>query len=779
MPKPLSRLDALHSLRVANVDAALATAFATLVSGTFLVGYIKFLGGSDAWVNLLAALPSLFGILQIPGAIIGRGFASYKRFVLPGGLLWRLLYIPFALLPFVAISGDLKLVVVACCVSLAAACTLFVNSIYNDWLAELVPASSRGWYFGRRQVIATAVGATVGVLGGVLLDGFKRAGEERAGFGTIFGIGLLCAAASFVFFLRMHDLTRAHPVRQSLRDGLASMSHPVRDRDFRRVLVFLGVFVVGQTIAGNLFSAFALESLDLSFTILTIAGATHAVGIVAFTRLWGYLADKYGNRPVLFLLCVGVTLTPVMWLFCKPGAPTLNALLLIPGHVFSGAMWGGATLCQLNILLATAKPEDRANYIGVGLAAQALVGGLAPLLGGELMSIFRQFWEPEIAYKVLFGVTMLARIVAVVPLLYVNEEGSVRLREALRHIRKVTPKGFGALRSLSRSETPDRREQAIHRVGAQGLSLALSEIIEALHDPSPSVRRQAAQALAKLRDPAAVPALIHMLNDHPDLADEETFEALGELGQAEAVEPLVRYLQSPVALTRRAAARALGKIGNPAAIEPLLAAAADFGDADLRRASLQALRLLGAKEAEPIFAAALLDPLPSIRIAAAEAVADFELRGAAGAVRESLTSFFDEGESEVAYALGAVGDPSDLERILDFAQRCESMITRRRCLLGAARLLDVEQAVYRLLLMEGFARDSALIELLRPATRKSARMRAALDRFASGDEAGALQALAKALPSETLDALARRPVNESFLVAAAWIAAGMSPPQPR
>lgn len=770
MSQPISRLEALSSLRSSNIDGALATAFGTLVSGTFLVGFVKYLGGSDAWVNLLAALPSLFGILQIPGAIWGRGFASYKRFVFPGGLGWRLFHTPLILLPLIALGADSKLIILALCVSVAAACALTVNPIYNDWLAELVPPSSRGWYFGRRQILATAVGATVGFMGGVALDAFKDSGHEAVGYSTIFGVGGLFAAASMVFFLRMHDLPRANPIRQSLRDGLAAMLVPVRDRRFRSVLVFLCAFVGGQAIAGNLFSAFALESLKMPFKILTLAGAMHALGIVAFTRLWGYLADKYGNRPVLFLLAVGITLSPLMWLFCYPGRDIANAWILVPGHIFSGAMWGGVMLCQFNLLLATADPEDRANYIGVGLAIQALVGGLSPLIGGELMAHFRTLWAPEVAYKVLFGVAMGARFLSVFPLVYVREPGSVRLREALKHLRRVTPKGYQALRSLSKSETPVHREQAIFKAAEQGMSLALDEIIDALHDPSPAVRRQAAKGLAQLRDPRAVPPLIHQLEEHPDLVEEETMEALGELADESAVGPLLRYLQSPRALTRRAAAKALGRIGSPSAIQELMASASDPNDPDLRRACLQALRLLGANEAADVYSRALMDPSPSNRIAAAEAVSELELSECLEAVRSSLTQFTDEAESEVAYALGAIGGIEDLPLILEHAERSVSIITRRRCLLGAARMLGVETECYRLFLTDGFARDSALLEMLRPAIRQDSRVRVALDRFASGDDAGALQAMAKATPSPWLAPFAAKPVREAFLVVAVRLA---------
>ena len=51
-----NRLQSLRSLRFANLDGSFATAFATLTSGAFLVGYMKQLGANDFWIGLLAAV---------------------------------------------------------------------------------------------------------------------------------------------------------------------------------------------------------------------------------------------------------------------------------------------------------------------------------------------------------------------------------------------------------------------------------------------------------------------------------------------------------------------------------------------------------------------------------------------------------------------------------------------------------------------------------------------------------------------------------------------------
>ncbi len=751
---------------MANADASFSTAFATLVTGAFIVGYIKLLGGSDLWIGLISALPALLGILQIPGAILGRRYGSFKKFVASGSTPWRLLYIPVAILPLLALPPNAALTILVICVSAAAACSLFVNPTYNEWLAEMVPGRSRGWFFSRRNALLTAVGGVVGILGGYALDTFRHAGRESLGLSVIFGTGVACAAISFGFYLRMSDLPRPAVVRETVKQGFQAVARPFADREFRRVLVFVSIFFAGQTYAGNLYTAYALESLKLSFTVIQLCGVMQALAMVLFGRLWGFLSDRYGNKPTLMLAGLGIATNPIPWLLTVPGQDARNIAILLPGHFIMGIFWSGVALCQFNILLATAKDEDRANYLAAGMTLQSVMSGIAPLVGASLMTLARPSWGPLYAYKSVFITAGVLRGLAMLFLIPVREEGSSRLATTLSHLRTVSAKGVRAMRNLSRSGDESRRAEAIEVVARQGYALATEEVAKALSDPSPEVRRQAAAALGKLGDSSAAWALVEHLEQHPDLVEEETIEAIGLLQEPCAVPLLIRFLQSPRSLLRRAAARALGRIGGEEAINPLIEGASVKEDPDLRRASIQALRALKAIEGSTAIADALFDPHPSVRTAAAEAVSELELHDALPYVRQSLAYYQDEAMSEVAYALGAVGTLDDLPLILKTAKEATSKTTRRRCLLGAARLLGVEQVTYRLMLREGMDRDAALMAILGVKGRGNAKVRIALTRFSSGDEAGALDALVAAWRKPELRVLAENKVEESFLVAA-------------
>ena len=173
-----------------------------------------------------------------------------------------------------------------------------------------------------------------------------------------------------------------------------------------------------------------------------------------------------------------------------------------------------------------------------------------------------------------------------------------------------------------------------------------------------------------------------------------------------------------------------------------------------------------ARDALSVFGDALVDPHPSVRTAAAEAVGELELRALADTVRQSMEWFPDDALSEMAYALGCVGGVQDLPLILGTAQGAINDTTRRRCLLGAARLLGVEGDLYRMMTLEDIARDNAMLQKLRTGIRRNPILGQALDRYSSGDEAGALRLMADAKPLPMLAVFADHPVEDSFIVAA-------------
>ena len=132
-PRPV-RLENLRTLRFANLDGSFATAFATLIGGAFIVGYIKTVASgahADRWIGLITSIPGFLGLIQIPGAIWGRSFPNYKGFIFRPALIYRFLHLPIAFLPLLTLWIDVKLAIILGCLALASAMINIVNPIYN------------------------------------------------------------------------------------------------------------------------------------------------------------------------------------------------------------------------------------------------------------------------------------------------------------------------------------------------------------------------------------------------------------------------------------------------------------------------------------------------------------------------------------------------------------------------------------------------------------------------------------------------------------------------
>ena len=200
------------------------------------------------------------------------------------------------------------------------------------------------------------------------------------------------------------------------------------------------------------------------------------------------------------------------------------------------------------------------------------------------------------------------------------------------------------------------RESAAEALGGLGDDAATGSLLAALNDESVDVRAAAAGALGDVGDARAAPALLQGLDDlHPEVR-KASAEALGALGDAAAVDPLIGALDDPNAGVREAAAGSLGELGDASAVSALTIALRD-GEADVREAAAESLGQLDDRRAIAPLSRALEDPSPDVRRSAAIAL------GAIGDRRavEPLIDALDDREALVrqaaANALGAIADP--------------------------------------------------------------------------------------------------------------------------
>ncbi|HOX36077.1 MAG TPA: MFS transporter, partial [Methanoregulaceae archaeon] len=184
-------------------DGLTTHAFVTLTSGIFLIAFALELGASNIMIGLLAAIPPLAELVQIPAVGIIEKVRNRRLITVVTSLasrgLWLLVaLIPFLLSPQAGISCLVILLIVYSVISSVKHCG------WKSWMRDLIPDQILGMYFSRRMALSFAVGIVLSLGAGYFLDHWQNGGGGSAvtGYAVIFLIGSLIGIAGTYFLVR-------------------------------------------------------------------------------------------------------------------------------------------------------------------------------------------------------------------------------------------------------------------------------------------------------------------------------------------------------------------------------------------------------------------------------------------------------------------------------------------------------------------------------------------------------------------------------------------------
>jgi len=371
----------LAALRVDGVASQVMTA---LITSPFLVAFALTLGASNLMIGVLVALTPLSQILQLPAVALVDYVMLRKAIAVYAAVLGRLCLLAAAPLVLVA-PPEARLWVLGIALAIHYASGSLVSCAYNPWIRDLIPTDRRSGYLGGRLALATAVALAVSLAAAFGVTLYRRTGggalEAQAG---VFSLGALVGLVG-VFFLARVPEPAAEPIRRRpLRDVLVV---PLRDANFRALLVFLGTWNFAATMASPFFAVYMLRVMHLPMATVVAMTVVSQLANVLFFRVWGALADRFGNRRVLQLSGPLFMASLLLWPFTMtPDATPFTMPLLVAIHLLVGMSTAGVTLCTGTIALKSAAPVGGGGHATAYLATNALVAGaaaiVAPLLGG-------------------------------------------------------------------------------------------------------------------------------------------------------------------------------------------------------------------------------------------------------------------------------------------------------------------------------------------------------------------------------------------------------------
>ncbi len=558
---PLTRGEVTRSLNSFVLASGLWGAWGQAVGiGTAVfTGYALRLGADESLIALLTSVAYFLALSQLLSPLLSARIRNGKRFILTCGFFEISCRGLLVAIPFL-VPEPLRVGALIFLISCGLLCGYSISPFYSTWIANTVPESHRARFASRQTIVSTVAAMVAGFAIGQFVDLFSATEKLRA-FEYVFVAGTLFGWAGYVALSRAPQ-PQADPEPEA-RTSPGALLEPFRDRNFRRAVLFYGSWTLATGIAGPLYSVFMLERLKISYTMISVFNAVFMVTSIVGYRLWAGLVDRFGSRPVLQILLIPATLVPFVWVFNAEGQ-----YQLVPVALFlSGVLLSGIGL-SITPLLFGLLPEGRQRtfYLASWSVTVSLMGAMGPLIGSLLARYLQDVHLQLLGYpvgnlQIIFAISGLGGLVPVVLLRFVRDTKGVSSRNLLSQVFRGNVLSYtynSALYSLATAEA--RRARAAFALGRSGNPLAIDQLVQALRDASPMVRRSAARALGETGAEVAAEPLIRELVDGESDIRSEAAEALGRLGHPRSIDPLVEALTDEDPRVRISAIRGLANI---------------------------------------------------------------------------------------------------------------------------------------------------------------------------------------------------------------------------
>ncbi|MEM7726166.1 MAG: MFS transporter [Cyanobacteria bacterium P01_A01_bin.45] len=452
-----------NSLKASTIDGIFAEVFAVTTTGTttgiLLSNFLIELNASAIEIGMLSSIPMLVNLLQPLGAYISERTSSRHSYCLWTHGIARFLWLVVVAAIFLTAWGLLgisnhQLVVLTLSVILVShIMTALGSASWLSWMAMLVPKRLRGRYFGLRNSLARLTQLICVPIAGLIVSTWH--GGSIEGYGVVLFLGILAGflSLSCQFFKADIDPQVQNAVGKSEKKSNhldsdkvdatsekkeASLTKTIlKDINFLIFLAYFGLWMFAFNMSAPFFNLYMLDDLGLDVSWVTLYGSLQAGAGMLMLMFWGKLADRFGNRLILFLTGILVAITPILWLGIGNGFTDIWLWLPLL-HILIGSTINAIELCSNNMQIAIAPIRNQSVYFAI---AAAFAGGMSAV-GTTIGSFLAQ--SVSFGLPGLFVLSVGFRLIALVPLMFVQEskrKSFLQAFQGLRFNRKLLARG--------------------------------------------------------------------------------------------------------------------------------------------------------------------------------------------------------------------------------------------------------------------------------------------------------------------------------------------------
>ncbi|MFA4985817.1 MAG: MFS transporter [Candidatus Brocadiia bacterium] len=459
------------TFRISIIDAIFAAAFGALAvpGSAFMTKLLMELGAGKMAFSLYSAIGPVCSIFLPVGVAITKKMTARKSVVVWMTLVSRAMMIPLGIIPFI-VEPDVALELILLLLFISTLLATVASNAWTGWIADNVPGRVRGRFFSVRSQYSMIIGFIVGLLFSVFADLYTDNAGPVANWiklhmfsqGTfdnsdlfwvllkIFAAGgIIGVAGCIVLYFQPES-----PKKAEHEPYLRMLVTPMRDKNFRRLLLYAIWWMLATGIGAQFWGPYMLDTLDMSLTEMQLYGMISTTSAVLAVRLWGKMIDMYGNKASMAFAIVLGGINPIIWVFAS--GPSTRWVVFFEAAT-SGFMWSGASLIWMNFVLSIAPDEKKQMFAGVFGAFAGVASMTSVLVSGYYMPIENLHFlgldlKPE---QVLFGLGGVVRWTALIPLSFVHEPTSKSVFHVITRMQQAATQHIVNIISMVRGKNGD------------------------------------------------------------------------------------------------------------------------------------------------------------------------------------------------------------------------------------------------------------------------------------------------------------------------------------
>ncbi len=380
-----------------TLDGLCSHTMIMLVTGAFLPGMAVALNASNFVIGLLGSLAPMSQMVQMPAIWIVEKVGLRKLVTVVFAMISRVTLVMAALVPFINVAHQSYLFL-----GLMSAFFIFgaiAGCSWNSWIKDIVPGETLGAYFSQRLSRATQMGVVLSIIAAFGIDSLAAAiGNLERSYGIIF---LVAAIIGIIGAKLLMHVPEPQMTRTANDKWLMLLLEPLKDKNFRRLLVFSASWSFSVIMSAVFMAVYMLERIGLSMATVVMLGVLSQITNIFFFRIWGAIADRYSNKSVLRVSVPLFIVVILMYPFTTmPEKYFLSIPLLVLIHILGGISSAGFNLCAANIAIKLAPEGNATSYLATNAFCSGITAAIAPIIGGIIGSFFA---VREISIKLFYN----------------------------------------------------------------------------------------------------------------------------------------------------------------------------------------------------------------------------------------------------------------------------------------------------------------------------------------------------------------------------------------